>query len=104
MEPVPTVEQVFFPLDEELALAPGSLRPKQPEHLAHLATWMPFERARAMLETILGVQVSEPTLRRGTLRAGALYAAHQTAQSHQPSLTEPTVSSSEHQVISTDGA
>jgi hypothetical protein len=34
---------------------------------------MPFERAAQMLERMLGVQVSEPTVRRGTLRAGALY-------------------------------
>lgn len=65
---------------------------------------MPFERAREMLETLLGVQVSEPTVRRGTLRAGALYEAHQTAQSQQPDPAEPAVSSCEHQVISTDGA
>ena len=71
MEPAQTVGQVFFPLDEELALQPGSLTPRQQEHLAHLATWMPFERAAQMLEPLLGVQVSEPTVRRGTLRAGA---------------------------------
>jgi hypothetical protein len=81
MEPARTVGQVFFPLDEELALSPGGLTPKQQDHLAHLATWMPFERAREMLETLLGVQVSEPTVRRGTLHAGALYVAHQTVQS-----------------------
>lgn len=104
MEPVPTVGQVFFPLDEELALSPGSLTPKQQEHLAHLAMWMPFERAREMLETLLGVQVSEPTVRRGTLRTGALYEAHQTAQSQQPGPAEPAVISCEQQVISPDGA
>jgi hypothetical protein len=104
MEPARTVGQVFFPLDEELALAPGSLTPKQQEHLAHLATWMPFERAREMLETLLGVQVSEPSVRRGTLHAGALYAAHQTAQSQQPYPADSAVISCEQQVNSTDGA
>jgi hypothetical protein len=108
MEPAQPVGRVFFPLDEELALSPGSLTPRQRDHLTHLATWMPFARARQMLETILGVQVSEPTVRRGTQRAGALYEAHQTAQSQQPSSIGPTEItrkiSSEHQVISIDGA
>jgi hypothetical protein len=67
-----TVGQVFFPLDEEFALQPGSLTPRQQEHLAHLAIWMPFARAAQMLERLLGVQVSEPTVRRETERAGAL--------------------------------
>jgi hypothetical protein len=98
------VGQVFFPLDEELALQPGSLTPRQQEHLAHLATWMPFERAAQMLDRLLGVQVSEPTVRRGTLRAGALYETRQTAQSQQTSPAELTTVGVEKQVISTDGA
>ncbi len=53
MGPAQTVGQVFFPLDEELALQPGSLTPRQQEHLTHLATWMPFERAAQMLERLM---------------------------------------------------
>ena len=104
MGPAQVVGQVFFPLDEELALQPGSLTPRQQEHLAHLATWMPFARAAQMLDRLLGVQVSEPTVRRGTLRAGALYAARQTAQSQQPPQASRAETSCEQQVISTDGA
>ena len=104
MEPVQRVGRVFFPLDEELALLPGSLTPKQQEHLAHLSTWMPFERARKMLETLLGVQVSEPTVRRGTLRAGALGEARQTTQSQHPVDPIAAGSVSEKLVMSTDGA
>src|SRR5215471_18157519 len=104
MEPARIVEQVFFPLAEELALLPGSLTPRQQEHLAHLATWMPFARAAQMLDRLLGVQVSEPTVRRGTLRAAALYEARHTAQSQQTSPAELTTVSAEHQVISLDGA
>ena len=96
--------RVFSPLDEELAIQPGSLTPRQQEHLAHLATWMPFERAAQMLDKLLGVQVSEPTVRRATLRAGALYEARQTAQSQQTAPAESTVTSAEHQVMSLDGA
>lgn len=104
MEPAPTVGRVFFPLDEELALQPGSLTPRQQEHLAHLAIWMPFERAAQMLERLLGVQVSEPTVRRGALGAGALYEARQTAQSQQPAQASRAVPIAEKLVISTDGA
>jgi len=98
------VGSVFFPLDEELGLLPGSLTPKQQEHLAHLSTWMPFERASQMLEKLLGVQVSEPTVRRGTLRAGALGEVRQTAQSQQPAESVAQGTPCEKQVISTDGA
>src|SRR5512142_655947 len=101
MEPAQTVGQVFSPLDEELALQPGSLTPRQ---LAHLATWMPCARATQMLERLLGVQVSEPTVRRGTLRAGALYEARQTAQSQQTPSAEFRAKSAEQHVISIDGA
>lgn len=100
----PPVGQVFFPLDEELALQPGRLTPRQQEHLAHLATWMPFARAAQMLEKLLGVQVSEPTVRRGTQRAGMLYAARQTTQSQQTSQAKQAATRCEQQVISTDGA
>jgi hypothetical protein len=104
MEPARTVGRVFFPLDEELSLQPGSLTPKQQEHLAHLSVWMPFERAREMLEKLLGVQVSEPTVRRATERAGALYEARQTAQRKPSADPSPAVTPCEKQVISTDGA
>jgi Uncharacterised protein family (UPF0236) len=104
MEPAQSVGQVFFPLDEELFLQPGSLTPKQQEHLAHLSVWMPFERAAQMLEKLLGVQVSELTVRRATERAGALYEARQTAQSQQAADLSPAVTPCEKQVISTDGA
>src|SRR5882672_5662535 len=104
MEPAQSVGQVFFPLDEELSLQAGSLTPKQQEHLAHLSLWMPFERAAQMLEKLLGVQVSEPTVRRATLRAGALYEARQTAQSQQSADSSLAMTPCEKQVISADGA
>jgi hypothetical protein len=53
MGPAPAVGPVLFPLDEELALQPGSLTPRQQEHLAHLATWMPLERGAQMLDRLL---------------------------------------------------
>ncbi len=80
-EPAPSVGTVFFPLDEELALLPGSsLTPRQQEQIAHLSSWMPFERAAQMMERLLGVQVSDATTRRQTEQAGALAQAAQTSQ------------------------
>ena len=35
----------FFPLDDELELLPGSLRPNLQEDLVHLGTCMPFGRS-----------------------------------------------------------
>ena len=83
MEPVRPVGSGFFPLDEELALAPGALAPSIQDHLTHLASWMPFRRAAQMLERLLGVSVSEATIRRHTETVGALYEQQQTAMSHQ---------------------
>jgi hypothetical protein len=65
---------------------------------------MPFERAREMLEELLGVQVSEPIVRRGTLRVGKLYEARQTRQSQPTDQPEAGATSCEKQAISTDGA
>jgi hypothetical protein len=104
MGPAPPVGRVFFPLDEELSLQPGRLTPRQQEHLTHLAAWMPFERAAQMLEDLLGVQVSEPTVRRETLRVGKLYEARQTRLSQPAKQPEAGTTSCEKQAISTDGA
>ncbi len=74
---VPRVAWGFFPLDEELQLRAGGLTPRLEEELTHLATWMPFERARAMLRRLRGVEVSEATVRRHTEGNGAAYEAVQ---------------------------
>ena len=74
------MEQVFFPLDEELALLPGSLAPRQQEHLVHLACFMPFDKAAQMIEEILSVHTNEETVRQLTERIGACMEAVQTAE------------------------
>jgi endogenous inhibitor of DNA gyrase (YacG/DUF329 family) len=81
MEPAPNVEQVFFPLDEELGLLPGNLAPRQQEHVAHLASWMPFDKAVQMIEEILGVQTNQETVRQLTERMGAYMETAQVAES-----------------------
>src|SRR5207247_5599828 len=48
----PPVGKAFFPLDEELALLPGNLAPRQQEHLVHVASWMPFAQAARRLERL----------------------------------------------------
>lgn len=80
MRSAPRVARGFFPLDEELALLPGSLSPTLVEHVVHLASWMPFAVAGAMVERLSRVSVPEATVRRRTEQAGAAYVAVQTAQ------------------------
>lgn len=83
MEVAPRVGKVFFPLDEELALLPGTLAPKQQRHLVQLASHMPFNCAREVLEDLQGVQVSKETTRRLTEEVGARIEEVQTAEAHQ---------------------
>lgn len=104
MEPVRNAEQGFFPLDEELALLPGNLTPRLEDHLAHLANWMPFRRAAQMLDRVLGVQISEATIRRHTEAAGALYEQQQTTASQESAPTSDPVLAAHRLVLSADGA
>jgi hypothetical protein len=105
MEPVPRVGRVFFPLDKELALLPGNLAPRQQEHLAHLASWMPFAKASALLACLLGVQVGEETVRRLTEQAGRQVEEAQTQAATAPWQEETTEVASEARLaISADGA
>lgn len=107
MEPVPSVERGFFPLDEELALLPGTLAPGVQEHLTHLATWMPFRRAAQMLTRLVGVQLSEATIRRQTEAVGAIAESLHTQASAQPASNVPSTCDpgpASRLVFSADGA
>jgi len=105
MEPARSVGRVFFPLDEELALLPGNLAPRQQEHLVHLASWMPFGRTAEMLSRLLGVQVGEETVRRLTERTGAQVEAVQTEQAQEPWQKEVSAAVSPRRLaLSADGA
>src|SRR6266566_4913758 len=70
MEPALPVGEAFFPLDEELGLVSGGLTPRGEETLVRLASWMPFEQARELLQELLGMQVSKATAHRATLQTG----------------------------------
>jgi hypothetical protein len=79
MASAPPVAAGFFPLDEELALLPGSLTPTLHEQLVRLGAWMPFGPAAKMLADFMRLtSVSEPTARRHTEAAGAACVACQT--------------------------
>ena len=63
----------FSPLDEELGLIPGQLTPRAEEQLVRLGTWIPsFAQAAELLGALVGVWVSEATVRRHTEAAGAV--------------------------------
>ncbi len=64
------VGRVFSPLDDELALQPGSLSPSLGEAVAHLGAWIPFAQASTALRQLAGARVAEATVRRETLAAG----------------------------------
>jgi hypothetical protein len=99
----PSVGKVFFPLDEELELLPGTLAPRQQEHLAHLACFMPFDKVAQMMEALLGVATTEETVRRLTEQAGGWMEGWQTAEVEGPpeeDLERPL----ERCVFSPDGA
>jgi len=70
----------------------------------HLATWMPYARAVQMLERLLGVQVSEPTVRRQAEAAGAQVEAVQTAKAYTSEPEESWEPGAARQGMSADGA
>lgn len=105
MEPAPRVGRVFFPLDEELALLPGNLAPRQHEHLVHLASWMPFAQASSLLTLLLGVQVGKETVRRLTEQAGRHVEQAQTQAAKAPWPEDRTkIVPAARLVMSADGA
>jgi hypothetical protein len=63
--------QGFFPLDEELALLPGSLTPSLQEALVRLGARMPFRSAVQELAFLKHVTTTEATVRRHAETAGA---------------------------------
>jgi hypothetical protein len=74
------VEQVFFPLDEQLELQPGSLTPLQLDHLVNFATLQSFDKAAKMMFRHHGVYVSASTSRRQTEDIGSFAESVQNEQ------------------------
>jgi hypothetical protein len=105
MPPARNVEQDFFPLDEELALLPGSLTPRLQEAVVRLGTRMPFGSVVQELTFLKHVTTTEATLRRQTEAAGAAYVALQTEKVARMERTLPAVpEGAPRQLLSPDGA
>jgi len=99
------VEPGFFPLDEELALLPGSLFPGQQEGLVRLSSWMPFGKAAQLMQDLLGVSCSKATARRHTQTAGSAYVALQSEVADQIVAQAPLAKAGmEKALLSVDGA
>jgi hypothetical protein len=71
----PTVEQVFFPLDERLGLLPTCYSPFLVEAMVRLGTRLPFAQVAEEFASLFGVSVSPDTVRRLTEEAGAIQVA-----------------------------
>jgi hypothetical protein len=81
----------FFPLDEELALLPGTLTPRLQEALVRLSVQQPsFAKAATELAFFTGTTVHADTARRRTQGAGALLVAYETAEAARILREHPT--------------
>jgi hypothetical protein len=100
----PPAGRGFFPLDEELALLPGSYSPFVHESLVRLGTWLPFEQVPEALAHFTQVCSSPETARRLTEAVGAALVAAETAVVEELERTwpAPAVPTERHQV-SVDG-
>ncbi len=105
MEYARTVERVFFPLDEELGLLPGTLTPSLHEDLVRLGTWMPFRRVVKELQHFRQTDVSKSTVERLTEAAGAAYVCVQNCEVEriERELPKPPQGPAQ-QFLSVDGA
>src|SRR6266705_2418829 len=105
MEPALPVGEAFFPLDEELGLGSGGLTPRGEETLVRLASWMPFEQARELLQELLGMQVSKATAHRATRQTGEAALAVCEAEEERLKQEVPQAAAgADKQAMSADGA
>src|SRR5581483_4912872 len=105
MEPARNVGRAFFPLDEQLGLRRWAVTPRIEGTLVRLASWMPYERARELVEDLLGVRVSKATARRLTLATGQAALAVCEQEEQQLQQTPPQApEGAEKQTMSGDGA
>lgn len=97
--------QVFFPLDETLALLPTAYSPFLVEAMVRLGVRLPFEQVASEMLLLFGVVVSAETVRRLTEQAGALQVA---IEQHELERLEreapPELSGPAIQQVSADGA
>ena len=102
---VHAVGRVFPPLDQELELLEGEYTPQVYGWLARLSGWMPFAAAAKLTAALLGVAVSEPTVRRVGEAVGAAYVALQSEQTAKLERDAPPApAGAARMVVSADGA
>ncbi len=83
----------------------GGLTPRGEETLVRLASWMPFEQARELLQDLVGIQVSKATVRRATLTTGEAALAVCEAEVERLKQEVPQApGGADKQVLSADGA
>ncbi len=105
MAPAHNVGKAFFPLDEQLGLGSRAVTPRIEETLARLASWMPFEPARELVEDLLGVRVSKATARRIQLSTGqAAQTLWEMEQERLQQEVPQAEAEAEKQAMSGDGA
>ena len=81
------------------------MTPRAEEMLVRLASWMPFEQAREMLEDLVGLQVSKATARRVTLAIGEAQLSVCQEQEERLKQEMPQApAGAEKQALSGDGA
>jgi hypothetical protein len=90
MERARPVGYGFFPLDDELALLPGRLAPRQQEHLVRLATSFPFLKVATLMNTFFSIQIHGETVRQVTERMGSAQDAVQGVSVSVPRECEST--------------
>ena len=73
--------------------------------LVRLASWMPFEQARDLLNDLVGIQVSKATARRATLQTGeAALAVDEAEVEHLKQELLQAPAGADKQALSADGA
>ncbi len=83
----------------------GGLTPRGEETLVRLASWMPFEQAREMLQDLVGMRVSKTTARRVTLATGKAQLSVWEAEVERLKQEAPQApAGAEKQALSGDGA
>src|SRR5256885_7997651 len=105
MAPARPVGSVFSPLDEQLGLLTAGVTPRAEQTLVRLASWMPFEAARELLQDLLGVRVSKATARRATLATGeAQLSVCEREEERLKQQAPPVPAGADKQALSGDGA
>ncbi|GLV55868.1 hypothetical protein KDH_27120 [Dictyobacter sp. S3.2.2.5] len=84
----PPADTAFFPLDEQLQLPPTTLLPHAHHSLVRLGTHLPFAQATKEVQALLGIRISEASVRRCTIEAGHIAEEIQSEQAH-PSAARP---------------